>query len=40
MEGVEDLNNLPVDLRNCRKIGHFKPRLRKWVAENIARFFE
>ena len=38
--GSENWNSLPVDLRECRKISHFKPRLRNWVTRNISRFLE
>ena len=38
--GSENLNSLSPSLRNCTRIGQFKPGVKLWVQENISRFLE
>ena len=38
--GSECWNLLPHTMRNCQKIGQFKPKLRKWIKENVAMFLD
>ena len=36
--GSESWNLLPIAVKNCQKIGEFKPKLRKWVKANVPMF--
>ena len=38
--GSEGWNLLPLLLKNCQKIGEFKPKLRKWIKENVPMFLD
>ena len=38
--GSEGWNLLPLSLKNCQKIGEFKPKLRKWIKENVPMFLD
>ena len=38
--GSESWNLLPIAVKNCQKIGEFKPKLRKWVKENVPMFLD
>ena len=38
--GSESWNLLPIAAKNCQKIGEFKPKLRKWVKENVPMFLD
>jgi hypothetical protein len=38
--GSEGWNSLPLSLKNCQKIGEFKPKLRKWIKENVPLFLD
>ena len=37
---TESWNLLPQSLKSCQKIGEFKPKLRKWVKENVQMFLD
>lgn len=38
--GAELWNKIPEEIRNCRKIGEFKVKLKTWIRENIPPFGE
>ena len=38
--GSSDWNALPLEVRNCSKIGRFKINARKWISENVERFLD
>ena len=38
--GSSAWNSLPQELRECSRIGQFKPGVKKWVKTNIPRFLD
>jgi hypothetical protein len=38
LRGADTWNSLPLNVRQTRKIGHFKGELRKWVKNTVPRF--
>ena len=36
----ESLNSLPLAVKSCQKVGTFKPKLRKWIQENVQMFLD
>ena len=38
--GSTEWNLLPSSVKNCQKVGEFKPKLRKWIKENVSMFLD
>ena len=38
--GSTEWNLLALSVKNCHKIGEFKPKLRKWIKENVKMFLD
>ena len=40
IRGSTEWNLLPSSVKNCQKVGEFKPKLRKWIKENVSMFLD